>query len=115
MEAIARALSDHDAADVAAYFAARLGGLPAIGENRVPESGRSLREADPARRLVFAGDPQRGISPCSACHGPGGYRLGAPALQGQRATYIERQLAAFAQGMRQNDIFEPIRVIAKTP
>ena len=62
---------------------------------------------------MFAGDPQRGIAPCSACHGPGGYKLGAPALQGQHAAYIERQLAAFAQGMRQNDIFEQMRVIAK--
>ena len=113
MEAIARALSDRDAADAAAYFVAQPGGLPAISENRVPASGRSLREADPARRLVFAGDPQRGIAPCSACHGPGGYKLGAPALQGQHAAYIERQLAAFAQGLRQNDIFQQMRVIAK--
>ena len=72
-----------------------------------------LREPDPAKRLVYAGDPQRGIPPCSACHGPGGYKLGAPALQGQHAEYIERQLAAFAQGIRQNDIFEQMRVIAK--
>ena len=52
-------------------------------------------------------------TPCSACHGPGGYKLGAPALQGQHADYIERQLAAFAQGIRQYDIFEQMRVIAK--
>jgi cytochrome c553 len=80
---------------------------------RLPESGRSLRQPDPAKRLVYAGDPQRGIPPCSACHGPGGYKLGAPALQGQHADYIERQLAAFAQGIRQNDIFEQMRIIAK--
>ena len=34
-------------------------------------------------------------------------------MQGQHADYIERQLAAFAQGIRQNDIFEQMRVIAK--
>jgi cytochrome c553 len=34
-------------------------------------------------------------------------------LQGQHAAYIERQLAAFAQGMRQNDINEQMRTIAK--
>ena len=78
-----------------------------------PKSGRSLREADPAQRLVFAGDPQRGIPPCSACHGPGGYKLGAPALEGQQAAYIERQLAAFAQGTRENDIFQQMRIVAK--
>jgi cytochrome c553 len=113
MSAIAKSLSPQDSADVAAYFAAQRDGLPAIGSNRVPESGRSLREADPAQRLVFAGDPQRGIPPCSACHGPGGYKLGAPALQGQHAAYIERQLAAFAQGTRENDIFQQMRIVAK--
>jgi cytochrome c553 len=113
MGAMAKSLSAQDSADVAAYFAAQQDGLPAIGSNRVPESGRSLREADPAQRLVFAGDPQRGIPPCSACHGPGGYKLGAPALEGQHAAYIERQLAAFAQAMRENDIFQQMRVVAK--
>ena len=113
MGAIAKALSAPDSADVAAYFAAQSGGLPALTGDRVPESGRSFRETDPAKRLVFAGDPQRGIPPCSACHGPGGFKIGAPALQGQHASYIERQLAAFAQGSRQNDIYEQMRVIAK--
>ena len=80
---------------------------------RVPEGDRSLRQSNPAIRLVFAGDPARGIAPCSACHGPGGYKLGAPALQRQRTTYIESQLLAFAQGMRQNDISEQMRTIAK--
>jgi cytochrome c553 len=38
--------------------------------------------------------------------------LGAPVLKGQRASYIERQLAAFAQGIRRNDINEQMRTIA---
>jgi cytochrome c553 len=113
MAAMAKALSVQDSADVAAYFAAQAGGLPALSGERVPESGRSLWASDPAKRLVFAGDPQRGIPPCSACHGPGDFRIGAPALQGQNAAYIERQLAAFAQGSRQNDIYEQMRATAK--
>jgi cytochrome c553 len=90
-------------------FAAQPDGLPALTGDRAPESGR----ADPAKRLIFAGAPERGIPPCSACHGPGGYKLGAPALQGQQANYIEEQLLAFAQGMRQNDVFEQMRIIAR--
>jgi cytochrome c553 len=113
MGAIAQALSAQDSANVAAYFAAQSGGLPALSGYRVPEGGRSLRESDPARRLVYAGDPQRGIPPCAVCHGPGGFKLGAPALQGQHAAYIERQLGEFAQGSRENDIFEQMRAIAK--
>jgi cytochrome c553 len=112
MSAIAHALTIEDSTDVAAYFASRADGLAPVTGEGVPESGRSLRQSDPTLRLVFAGDPGRGIPPCAACHGPGAHKLGAPALQGQHAAYIERQLAAFAQGMRQNDINEQMRTIA---
>jgi cytochrome c553 len=80
---------------------------------RVPQGGRGFRQSDTGARLVFAGDPQRGIAPCSSCHGPGGYKIAAPALAGQYAAYIERQLASFAQGIRQNDIYEQMRAIAR--
>jgi cytochrome c553 len=33
-------------------------------------------------------------------------------LYGQQPAYIERQLAAFAQGMRQNDINRQMRTVA---
>lgn len=112
MSAIATALTTQDSADVAAYFASRADGLPSVAGEGPPKSGRSLRQNDPVIRLVFAGDPERGIPPCAACHGPGAHKLGAPALQGQHAPYIDRQLAAFAQGMRQNDINAQMRTIA---
>ena len=111
MNAIAQALSPPASADVAAYFASRTSGLlPIRGEPL--QSGHTLREKNTAIRLVFAGDPARGIPPCAACHGPGGRVIGAPSLQGQQPAYIERQLAAFAQGWRQNDINEQMRTIA---
>jgi cytochrome c553 len=113
MGAIASALSDQDSADVAAYFAHRPAGLAQVAGEGIPEGGRSLRQRDPAIRLVYAGDPERGIPPCAACHGPDAQKLGAPALRGQHTEYIERQLAAFAQGERQNDINEQMRVIAQ--
>jgi cytochrome c553 len=111
MNAIAKALSPSASADVAAYFASRTKGLmPVRGEPF--QSGHTLREKNPAIRLVFVGDPARGIPPCAACHGPAGHVVGAPPLQGQQPAYIERQLAAFAQGFRQNDINEQMRTIA---
>ena len=110
MNAIAQALSVQDSADVGAYFASRTNGLPPLlGEPF--QAGHSLREDNPAIRLAFAGDPARGIPPCAACHGPSASKLGAPPLKGQQVEYIERQLAAFAQGMRQNDINEQMRTI----
>ena len=112
MGAIAKALSIQDSADVAAYFATRTGQLQANLPERIPHGGRAFQQRDPAARLVFAGDPQRGIAPCSACHGPAGFRLGAPPLTGQYAAYIERQLGSFAQGIRHNDIYGQMRAIA---
>lgn len=88
----------------ASHCLARIDGEP-LG------SGRTLREADAATRLVFAGDPARAVAPCSACHGPGASKFGAPSLRGPE--YIERQLAEFAQGVRQNDINRQMRTIAK--
>jgi cytochrome c553 len=112
MTAMAATLKPQDVADVAAYFGSRPGGLRPISGEGAPESGRSLRQQDPIIRLIFAGDPERGIPPCSACHGPDAQKLGAPPLRGQHPEYIEAQLAAFAQGSRQNDINEQMRVIA---
>jgi cytochrome c553 len=105
MNAIAHALSPQASADVAAYFASRTNGDRS-------KAGRSLGKHALAERLVVLGDPARGIAACSACHGPSGEKVGAPSLQGQQRDYIERQLAAFAQRMRQNDIDLQMRTIA---
>jgi cytochrome c553 len=64
------------------------------------------------QRLIYAGDPKRGIATCASCHGPGGYRIGAFALTKQKEHYIDQQLLAFAQGTRANDMNMPMRTIA---
>ena len=112
MVAIAKAPSIRDSADVAAYYAARPNGLAASAHEGSLRGESRSKESDSARHLAFMGDEQRGIPPCTACHGPHGYKIGAPPLAGQHAAYIERQLAAFAQGLRQNDINEQMRTIA---
>ena len=111
MSAIAQSLTAQQSADVAAYFAS-LSGLPEVTGLRIPESGRSYHAADATKRLIYAGDPKRGIAGCATCHGPGGYRLGAPSLARQNAAYIEHQLLNFAQGVRRNDMNMPMRTIA---
>jgi cytochrome c553 len=111
MNAIAMALSAQDSSDVAAYFAGRANGLGQITGQSF-EGGHTLREAGVAVRLTFAGDPARGLPPCAACHGPSASKPGAPSLKGQQPEYIERQLAAFAQGIRQNDINLQMRTVA---
>jgi cytochrome c553 len=58
---------------------------------------------------VMAADAVRGkglFASCAACHGPearGNPELQAPALAGQEAAYLERQLRNFAAGVRGAD------------
>jgi len=111
MNGVAQALSPRASADVAAYFASRANGLRSA-ENLGLHGGGPPRADISAYRLVFDGDPSRGIPPCAACHGPYEIKLGTPQLEGQQPAYIERELAAFAQGVRQNDIDERMRTIA---
>jgi cytochrome c553 len=110
MNGIAQALSPQASADVAVYFASHTNGLTSGSERS--EGGDPPGQGTPAVRLVYDGDPSRGIPPCAACHGPNEIKLGAPPLNGQQPDYIERELAAFAQGMRQNDIDERMRTIS---
>jgi len=110
MNGIAQALSPQASADVAVYFASRTDGL---SSTKAPSEGSDPPKTDTsAYRLVFDGDPSRGIPPCAACHGPYEIKLGTPPLERQQPAYIERQLASFAQGVRQNDIDVRMRTIA---
>ena len=111
MSAIAQALTPQQAADVASYFASLTGGVETQAIH-APASGRTLRGTDPTLRLIYAGDPKRGLAGCATCHGPGAYRMGVPSLSGQNADYIEQQLHDFAQGSRRNDMNMPMRTVA---
>jgi cytochrome c553 len=86
--------------------------VPENRGERTPRPHSSYRNRDPVQRLIYAGDPKRGIAACASCHGPGGYRIGAPALTKQNELYLEQQLQAFAQGTRANDMDMPMRTIA---
>jgi cytochrome c553 len=111
MSAIVQSLTPQQYADLAAYFES-LPGLPENRGERSPRRHSSYHNGDPVQRLIYAGDPKRGIAACAACHGPGGYRIGAPALTKQNELYIEQQLQAFAQGTRANDMNMPMRTIS---
>jgi len=93
MYPIAMTLSPQDMADIGAYYGS--------------QKNTGL-EADPStwkqgEHLYRAGNQERGIPACMACHGP----LGAgnepakwPALRGQHAEYVVTQLTAYASGER---------------
>jgi cytochrome c553 len=112
MDPIAASLSQRDEADVVAYFA-RLPIFTDPQDNRVfPQSRPDPAHAAMALHLVSFGDGERGIPPCQACHGPVAYGPGVPSLATQNAEYVLKQLEAFANGTRANDINMPMRTIA---
>ena len=71
---------------------------------------------DRGRVLYAAGDMQRGVTACIACHGPRGNGTelsGFPKVSGQHPDYIKAQLVKFRSGDRNNDMNAMMRDIAK--
>lgn len=78
-----------------------------FAKQRPAFSPKETAAADPqttarGQSLATAGDPQRGIPPCIACHGAGltGMEPGIPGLVGLRPTYIVAQLTRWRVGER---------------
>jgi len=118
MQGMAAPLDDQKVADVAAYFASLPASAPAAGgaspsfvEASLPANVQGA--AGSPRSLVAVGNPIRSIAPCAACHGPFGFKEGAPPLAGQKGAYLKTQLDAFASGTRHNDINQQMREIAR--
>jgi cytochrome c553 len=104
-------LSDQDMADIAAYFASQQVTMGAAKQDLV-----KLGEA-----IYRGGNKETGVAACTACHSPmgkGNAPAGFPALGGQHAAYIAKQLKLFrtaaeepAKG-RTNDQAEIMRNVA---
>lgn len=106
MSAMAMPLTEQDMADLAAYYSS----LP-ISPNTTPES-----VVDAGKVLYTAGDAERGLTACIACHGPRGNGTelsGFPKISGQHADYIKAQLQKFRESSRGNDMNAMMRDIAK--
>ncbi|WP_045482790.1 c-type cytochrome [Vibrio owensii] len=106
MSGMAMPLSDGDIADLSAYYAS----LP-ISESSTPED-----VVEKGKVLYTAGDAERGLTACIACHGPRGNGTelsGFPKISGQHSDYIKAQLEKFRDGNRGNDMNAMMRDIAK--
>lgn len=106
MSGMAMPLTEQDIMDLSAYFAS----LP-MADNT------TLEEVVPeGKALYLAGDMERGITACVACHGPRGNGTslsGFPKISGQHADYVKAQLEKFRSADRANDMNAMMRDIAK--
>ena len=112
MQPIANSLSLEDSADVAAYYWMMPIAPDPQDDRAFPQPLSDPKHEAVAGRLINAGDGNRGLPPCQACHGPIGFVTGAPSLATQNATYRREQIEAFASGRRANDINMRMRSIA---
>lgn len=106
MNGMAAALSEQDMQDIAAYFSSQTA-KPGETPEDVIESGG---------KLYRGGDLARGITACTACHGPRGNGTslsGFPDISGQHPAYLKAQLLAFRNGQRANSANGMMGDIAK--
>lgn len=85
---------------------------PAKPENeRRAANLRPAGQSSAAEAVTQEGDPERGIPPCSVCHGQdgeGNAGAGFPRIAALPAPYLEHQLRAFANGERKDPAMTPI-------
>ncbi len=95
MNTVARALTEQEIGQVAAYYGT-LAGPPL----HVGEAG-----GEAARKLDLQGDGARALPACANCHGLRGMGEGPllPRLAGQSKEYFTDQMTAFRNGSRRND------------
>ncbi|MFC0117711.1 c-type cytochrome [Pseudoalteromonas xiamenensis] len=106
MSGMAMPLSDQDMKDLAAYFSSQN-----MSAGSTPEEIVEI-----GKKLYKAGDAERGIPACSACHGPRGNGTSLakfPKISFQHPDYIKSQLLKFREGTRANDMNGMMRDIAK--
>ncbi|CCQ12655.1 Cytochrome c4 [Pseudoalteromonas luteoviolacea B = ATCC 29581] len=106
MSGMAMPLSDEDMRDLAAYFASLN-----MSAGSTPEEVVAV-----GSQLYKAGDAERGIPSCAACHGPRGNGTSLakfPKISFQHPEYIKAQLLKFRDGTRANDMNGMMRDVAK--
>ena len=96
-------LEDSDLEDIAAFYASQ--------KNKVGQAEESKIEL--GRKLYYAGNLEKGIPACSACHSPRGLGNGPaayPLLSGQQPDYVAKALKDYRSGERVNE--DPSKIMA---
>ena len=96
-------LEDSDLEDIAAYYASQ--------KNTVGQTDESKVEL--GRKLYYAGNLEKGVPACSACHSPrglGNAPAAYPLLSGQQPEYVAKALKDYRSGARVNE--DPSKIMA---
>ena len=96
-------LEDSDLEDIAAFYASQ--------KNKVGQAEESKIEL--GRKLYYAGNLEKGIPACSACHSPrglGNAPAAYPLLSGQQPDYVTKALKDYRSGERVNE--DPSKIMA---
>ena len=112
MSALSANLSKQDMADLAQYYAQFP--LPKLSNTSAQELV-DTNAVNVVKNIVNKGDGKRMIAACAACHGHKGQgeKVDIPALAGQQAVYSRNAMQEFKTGLRHNDIYSRMRIIAK--
>lgn len=86
-------LSEQDLADIAAFYSTQKRQLSGASDN--------AKQLALGEKIYRAGNLETGVPACTGCHSPSGngnIPAGYPALGGQHAGYVAKQLRAFRTG-----------------
>ncbi len=97
MSGIAKALSDDEMKNIAAYLDA---------QPQKPGAAKNKDTVDIGKKIYRAGIAEKNVPACASCHGPNG--AGIPAqfarIGGQHQDYTASQLTNFRSGARKNSV-----------
>ena len=107
MTGILDGMSDQQLADMAAFYNGKNRQISGAKQIQLVGSSMSGDEAIALGESLYrGGNPDIGIPSCTGCHAPNGAGngpAGYPALGGQHADYIAKQLRMFRDSLRHND------------
>ncbi|MGB1239641.1 MAG: c-type cytochrome [Pseudomonadales bacterium] len=99
------AKNEQDLEDMAAFFASK----------KIVGGKTAQDQLELGQKIYRAGIPSKQVAACTACHGAKGQGVadaGYPAVGGQHAAYVEKQLKTFRVAERNNDPNEMMRDVA---
>lgn len=95
MSVLAKALTEDEVNNVAAYIAA---------QSQKPGAAKNKDTVEIGKKIYRAGIAERNVPACAGCHGPNGSGIPAqfPRIGGQHQEYTAAQLTNFRAGSRKN-------------